>query len=1037
VPAIVMAQEPAGTIAGVVRDPAGNVIPQAALEAVRRATAQERRAVTGEHGDYSFPALFPGEYEVSVEAPGFRKSVRLAIVETGMTTRADFVLSLPSVIDSVTVAAASPLMHYDSASVSGVISREHIDALPLNGRTFLELAKLEPGVQQPSAANRNRTVVPLLGSPAVNTGGARFTIDGGSITSVGLGGAQMGLSQESVQEFQVTTVNFGLAAGMTDAGSINVVTRGGSNHLQGTAFCFFRDHSLSAYPFLIRDSRNPDPFFQRQQFGAAIGGPLRRNRVFYFANWERNVQRSISATTLLAPEFAPLSRVTSNPLRGDLFSVRLDAKINNAHTAFGRHSYDGSQAFGPGAAVAGGSPNAYPSNWSHVDTSGWQSLFGLTSVLRPTLLNDLRLSSFVLNTQSGPPREEDCRGCLGLGRPQIAVALTGLIFGSSSAIDTRERRFHLSDSMTWQARAHRVRVGIDWEHNRDRNLTWTSDPVSMTLYSPARVRAFNVRPGTLPDERIPLPTTFATIDDILRLPLQSMTVGIGEAGVRQEDGGFTRQWNTVWVYADDVWRARDRLTLTYGLGWGADGPLNHDLQKPLLLAPLLGGDGLDPTRRRWTNFSPAASVIWTASSDGKTIVRAAAGRFYRPFGLTSIMDAERVALGPPGLGRQLISGSAILNPLSGIPGVTTDTPLDFRLAPSHFNGANLLAALPAIRAGQSALLAAPQRNVQQIQITKQQAAAGTAIFPADVPNPSAVHVHAGLQRQLGRGMVVSADVVYRHFAHVPQNGGAIDVNHYDSVRGPVIRACTPPEFVDAAALCSRGAINVYVAPYRFTYKGLLIRAEKRFSDGWQFLGSYAYSRNSGINAGSGFNLENWSQNYGPAANDLTHIVNLAAVVRLPWAMDLGANFSYSSVPPFSAIVGGSDFDGDGTTNDLLPGTTVHAFNRGMGRLDLERLVTAFNTTDAGIITPLTLPTAYSLGDNFHTLDVRVSRPFIVGARFRVSLIGEAFNLYNAANLTDYSGDLTTATFGQPGSRVRHLFGSGGPRSFQLAARVSF
>ena len=98
-----------------------------------------------------------------------------------MTTRADFVLSLPSVIDSVTVAAAPPLMHYDSASLSGVISREHIEALPLNGRTFLELAKLEPGVQQPSAANRNRTVVPLLGSPALNTGGARFTIDGGSI----------------------------------------------------------------------------------------------------------------------------------------------------------------------------------------------------------------------------------------------------------------------------------------------------------------------------------------------------------------------------------------------------------------------------------------------------------------------------------------------------------------------------------------------------------------------------------------------------------------------------------------------------------------------------------------------------------------------------------------------------------------------------------------------------------------------------------------------------------------------------------------
>jgi hypothetical protein len=129
---------------------------------------------------------------------------------------------------------------------------------------------------------------------------------------------------------------------------------------------------------------------------------------------------------------------------------------------------------------------------------------------------------------------------------------------------------------------------------------------------------------------------------------------------------------------------------------------------------------------------------------------------------------------------------------------------------------------------------------------KREPKAARTIFPAEVPNPSAVHVHAGLQRDFGRGTVVSADVVYRHFVHVPQNGGAVDVNHYDSVRGPVIRPCAPPEFADAAALCSRGAINVYVAPYRFTYKRLLIRAEKRFCDGWQFLGSYPYSRNSGM-----------------------------------------------------------------------------------------------------------------------------------------------------------------------------------------------
>src|SRR5205823_10956571 len=126
-------------------------------------------------------------------------------------------------------------------------------ALPVNGRNFLVLAKLEPGLQTPTAANRNRTVVPVLGTPASNVGGARVTVDGGSVTAVGFGGAQMSFSQDVVQEFQVSTVNFDLSAGMTDAGAINVVTRAGDNDRRATAFYFFRDHYLSAYPALNRD----------------------------------------------------------------------------------------------------------------------------------------------------------------------------------------------------------------------------------------------------------------------------------------------------------------------------------------------------------------------------------------------------------------------------------------------------------------------------------------------------------------------------------------------------------------------------------------------------------------------------------------------------------------------------------------------------------------------------------------------------------------------------------------------------------------
>jgi hypothetical protein len=194
----------------------------------------------------------------------------------------------------------------------------------------------------------------------------------------------------------------------------------------------------------------------------------------------------------------------------------------------------------------------------------------------------------------------------------------------------------------------------------------------------------------------------------------------------------------------------------------------------------------------------------------------------------------------------------------------------------------------------------------------------------------------------------------------------------------------------------------------------------------------------------GFDLDNWQRSPGPLATDFTHILNLAGVVQLPRSFELGVNFSYSSAPPLSATVTGIDFNGDGITGDLLPGTTVNAFNRSLGRTDLIRLVDQFNQAYAGISDPhgrliphLTLPAGFALGDNSHSLDVRLSKPFLFRDRLKLSLIGEAFNVYNKANLTGYSGDLTSAAFGQPTSRATQVFGSGGPRAFQLAMRASF
>src|ERR1700741_4804707 len=151
--------------------------------------------------------------------------------------------------------------------------------------------------------------------------------------------------------------------------------------------------------------------------------------------------------------------------------------------------------------------------------------------------------------------------------------------------------------------------------------------------------------------------------------------------------------------------------------------------------------------------------------------------------------------------------------------------------------------------------------------------------------------------------------------------------------------------------------------------------------------------------------------------------------------------AYSS-PPFSAWVSDVDFNGDGTRDDLLPGTRVNQFNRGRGRDDLAQLVDSYNKefadkrTLGGEIAPrLTLHADYSLGDTFFTQDVRLSRTFSLGSdRVRLVLLAEVFNLFNVANLVDHSGNLNnSAEFGQPGARFSQVFGSGGPRAFQLGA----
>lgn len=1033
------AQVPTGIISGVVTDPAGARVAGAQVSLTNRDSGLARNLITSAEGYYIAAALPPGTYQATAEAPGLRLVKRWATVEAGTTTSVNFTLEISDVTTKVTVSDVAPLINYEQHQVGGLVSRTEIETLPLNGRNFLDLAKLEPGVTNPIHGSNNRIFVPLLGAGLQSPpriGYTRVTVDGGSINLIGTPGAVLQVSQEAVQEFQIATLNFDLSTSLTTDGAVNIVTRSGGNNFHGGAFYFYRDHKVAAYPGLQRDPTNPDPLFQRDQFGFVISGPMRKNRAFFFTNYERNDQRGVLSIQPLSPDFAPLGGIFPSPFLGNQFNVRVDARLNRNQNGFVRYTHDGNSLFGPSNVVG----NALPSGWSRISNRADQSLIGLTSIFSQSLVNDLRFSYFYFRSMEAPADVDDCPGCLGVGAPRIIITDPGVAFGTTRWLVGPASRYELAESLMWQRSSHRLRFGFDFEHNNAAVSILDQEPAVIELYSPRQVRNFNATQP--PTAQIPLPSSFLTLDNILLLPLKSFVTAVGPGLAPIERGFRTDRVQDLYrLYVADTWRIHPRLTLNYGLAWSFEPhSLNVDLNKPKLLTAILGANNLNPPHAQRNNFAPMIGFAW-AAHDGKTVIRGGAGRYFDFVSFNSFdITLERFALSPAGTGRRSTPGSAIF---------FQGRALNFPQAPTSFTGSDLLAILPGIRADLLALLNPNNRDFsfRNLNLDK------TGAFLSDpfYETPYGLHFGLGLQRELASNLVLTADFAWRRFLHTVLSG--IDYNRFRRPQGPVIPACTAAQRSDLTAVCSAGPITFNNTSGIAQYKGLLVRLEKRFSHSTHFLASYALGSFKGSNGpaglgviASGFDNENWFENYGPLPSDLRHTLNVSGLVELPSRFQISFSVSAYSRPPFLAYVSGMDFNGDGTVNDLLPGTTVNQFNRGLDKDDLVRLVQDYNQTFAGkrtvggqLAPALTLPGSYSFNDNFFTLDLRLSRTIVLGdEQMRLVLFGEVFNLLNTANLVQYSGNLNDpASFGQPAARFTQVFGSGGPRAFQFGARLSF
>ncbi len=1119
-PTPTLGQASTGTIRGVITDQSGAVLASANVVVRNVDTNIERTVTTNAEGLYNADNLRPGDYDIAVEAAGFKKATQRLSVLTGNTHTSNFSLIVGSSTESVVVTAEAPQVNMTDYKIDGVITRERVDTLPLNGRNFLDLAALAPGVtvtttNNPGGAANSFTQVSIGGVSGLLT---QINVDGANVNDRVTGGSATNFSQEMVQEFQITTFNFDLSNDTTSIGSVNVVSRTGTNTLHGSGFFFFRDHNMSAYPNLVRSATVPDPFFVRRQSGFSLGGPAIKDKLFWFTNYEYSNlvavrEIAFSQTAGDGGNFArTFNHIGAGPLQQKLFNFRMDYHINSRNNAFFRYSQDLNHSV------------QINTNNESTGVTGrnqaYNAVLGVTTVLTPALVNDVRLNYNLLTSALAALSPEDCGGtigCLDLGGPNIAIGGilsgggTSFALGTASGVptDRANRTYQLTDGISWQKGAHRLRFGGEFERYVRFGSTATSDTGTLTVYGPDQVRTLS--PALYAALPASLKSTTAgpvTFNDMLALPLNTFAIGVGDysspAPFNRESARRSDRYR---LYIQDGWQMTPSFTLNYGLAWSLDTNIrNYDLPRPKYLAPVLAGN-LSVPPHEYKDFSPALGFAWSIGKSKKTVIRAGAGLYWdSDTGASRI--AERRILGPAGNGRVVIDGTGILNPLASQAGQPVTLSPGAAGVPTALTLGQALTILPGVKATEEARFGRlGDLTVQNIALLKSNAT--QPIFSPDTRTPYSMHITGGVQREIARNLALTVDFTMRRGVAY---GGvfsqfSVDQNRFNAVRVlsvdpitqvpttvsdrvmPVCQGATTAATValrnDPNATCSIGSLSVYQSAANSRYMGLNVSLDKRFSRGFQFTFSYALSHYTAWNDPV-INLNNWQESYGIADNDRTHRMNVNAIWQVPSYKGSQRFFriltqgwqastltSFVSAPPLNPNLSTVDIDGDGITFTRLPGVDWNGFGRGQSADDIRKAVDKWNAdvisralplpanpTPAqtaactltlpngqkacGPRTPrnqayplLTLPTNFSNGDKLLTTDLRVTRTITIAERVRLSLIGEGFNMLNISNLSGYSNNLQSASFGIPTTRVNQIFGSGGPRAFQVAARLSF
>jgi len=324
-----------GSIVGTISDPSGAVITGAAITITNVANRQVIDLVTNASGYFNSGALVPGDYKMRVSVKGFSSAEVSLTVLVGNTATANVKLQIGQETQVVEVQDSEVRVNTEQATVQGVLGAKQIQNLPVNGRNFMDLAQLEPGVQVQDGANFTKD-----GFLAVSIGGrfgesTRIAVDGVDVSDEIWGATTTNIPASAIQEFQLSQSSMDLSTELTTSGAINVTTRSGTNDIHGEAFEFFRDSSLAA---ALPAPQGLSESFQRSQYGGSLGGPIIKNKIFYFLDGERT-QQHLQAPVLVAPPFEQYSGTFSAPFTETNLLARADFQLSRSLRAFYRFGY--------------------------------------------------------------------------------------------------------------------------------------------------------------------------------------------------------------------------------------------------------------------------------------------------------------------------------------------------------------------------------------------------------------------------------------------------------------------------------------------------------------------------------------------------------------------------------------------------------------------------------------------------------------------------------------------------------------------------